>query len=196
MNAISTEGYDGIILAGGTSLRMGHDKLAARIGDHTLLDRAIGALTAARNLVVVGPRRDTTVGVDWTSEEPPGSGPAMAIRAGFLALGDSGSRQVIILAGDLPFADEAITPLLAAVTATRPAAVMDTKGRVQYLMSAWNRPVLSERCSNVKTGDRVASLFTGLEVTPVALERRVFDCNTPEDLARARLEAQARGLVR
>ena len=43
----------GAVLAGGESRRFGSDKLAARLGDRTLLDHAIAWLTARTDAVVV-----------------------------------------------------------------------------------------------------------------------------------------------
>ncbi len=185
--------YDAIILAGGTSRRMGRDKLAEPVGGATLFARAVDALSAAENIVAVGPHRNVDRPVVWALEDPPGSGPAMAIKAGVAALPDSTTTHVLLLAGDIPFAADAVGPLLEAVTADRPSAIVDESRHIQFLMSAWPRPLLEARCAAVAPADRVSSIFDGAAVTPVALAMNVIDCDTPEDLATARREAAKRG---
>ena len=193
MSGAPIERYDGIILAGGSSRRMGSDKLSETVGGTTLFARAVCALSAADTVVVVGPRRDVDRSVVWALEEPAGSGPAMAIKAGIAALPDSTAAHIILLAGDIPFAEDVVASLLNPVTMDRPAAVVDEDHQIQFLMSAWSRPLLEARCAAVAPADRVSSLFDGLAVTPVTLATKILDCDTPEDLAAARLEALQRG---
>jgi molybdopterin-guanine dinucleotide biosynthesis protein A len=189
MNPDLSNHYDAIILAGGTSRRMGHDKLADQIGGRSLLDRVIDAVGSATQLVVVGPVRKVSHDVRWSREHPAGAGPAMAIAAGLAELDQAASRPVIVLAGDIPFANDAIAPLLSAVPHTGVAAITDAASRTRFLMSAWSRAALSDRTAHVKPGDSVASLFAGVPLELVKLNTVVLDCNTPADLAAARLRA-------
>ncbi len=95
-----------VVLAGGTGRRLGGaDKASLTFAGATLLDRALDALAAAPEVVVVGPaagaRPPTPRPVAWTHEEPPGGGPAAGLLAGTDALLSS-PELVCVLAVDMP----------------------------------------------------------------------------------------------
>ena len=128
-----------IVLAGGRSSRFGRDKLTERIGDETLLDRAIGAVVGIASEVVVVRAASTGVlrsgaGPDWPSpssdslpirvvhDAQPFPGPLAAV-----AIGLSVTRQsrAIVVGGDMPYLDPAVLRLLAAeVRGSTAAAVL------------------------------------------------------------------------
>jgi len=77
-----TSGYDAVILAGGRARRLGGlDKPGLDVGARTLVENVVAAVPGARRVVVVGPERGLrkVIGV---REDPPGSGPVPALRAG------------------------------------------------------------------------------------------------------------------
>lgn len=102
-------GFAAVILAGGTGRRLGVvDKAGLMVGGRTLLDRAIGAVQGAQQIVVVGP--DPAAGfatstqappVHFTREDPEGGGPAAGLLAGRDALAPAIARTVV-LAVDMP----------------------------------------------------------------------------------------------
>lgn len=189
--------YGAVVLAGGTSRRMGRDKLAERVGGVPLLARAVAACAGAEPVVVVGaPRPGLPVRVVSVLEDPPGGGPVPALAAGLAAL-PVHAPYAVVLAGDLPFVTAEdlralITALLAAPDAAGALAV-DGTGREQALLSAWRVPSLRARLTSA--GPDLAGL--GLHRTLAPLHRvRVelpprphpawLDLDTPEDLAAAR----------
>lgn len=92
--------HDAIVLAGGAGRRLGGvDKATLRVGEQSLLDRALAAVADARTIVVVGPDRSVPEDVTVVCEDPPGGGPVAAIEAG-LALVTS--AVVVVLACDMP----------------------------------------------------------------------------------------------
>ncbi|WP_460445816.1 molybdenum cofactor guanylyltransferase, partial [Angustibacter aerolatus] len=120
------EGLIGVVVpAGGRSSRFGGDKLAAPFGDGTVLDhllRRLGRLGVPVRLV--GP-------------EVPG-GPVPAIAAGLTALPGPDDALVAVVAGDQPFAADALPLLVAALRAApqQEAAVgVDAGGRDQPLLA-------------------------------------------------------------
>jgi CTP:molybdopterin cytidylyltransferase MocA len=110
----ATAEYDAVVLAGGGASRMGGaDKTALTVDGVPLLDRVLSAVADARTLIVVGEPRPTRLEVTWTREEPTGTGPAAATRAGMALVH---SDRVVLLAADLPFLScDAVARLLAAV---------------------------------------------------------------------------------
>jgi molybdenum cofactor guanylyltransferase len=96
----------GIVLAGGRSSRFGGDKLAARIGDSTLLERAVAAVAAVSTEVIVvlaaGDERElpaASVPVRRAVDPEPFGGPLVGLLAGLEA-----AREpiAIVAGGDMP----------------------------------------------------------------------------------------------
>ncbi len=179
--------YDAVVLAGGGSRRMGGgDKTALPVGGVSLLDRALDAVADARRTIVVGPARPTGRAVVWTCEQPAGGGPAAALACGLSIVT---APLAVVLAGDLPFVTgEAVGRLLAAA---RPAgAVMvDSAGRLQWLLSCWPSELLREALAGDQTGRSLHAQLRPL--TPARLEGaggrpEWFDCDEPADLVAAK----------
>src|SRR3954466_1211532 len=92
--------WDAVVLAGGRARRMGSDdKLLLDVGGRSMLSRVLDAVAGAGRIVVVGPRRAVDVEVElvWCREQPEGSGPAAALRAG---LEHVEAPLVAVVAGD------------------------------------------------------------------------------------------------
>ena len=133
-----------VILAGGASRRFGSDKLAARIGPDSLLERALHGLPAGTRLVLVGPVRAelrTDYSITYVREDPPGGGPAAAMVAGLLVVTAAAHPDdlVLVLPGDAPAAGSAASELLAALIADRTSGAVvaiGPDGREQPLQLA------------------------------------------------------------
>ena len=180
-------GWDAIVPAGGESRRMGADKLALEIGGISLFERVLQTLAGAHTLVVVGPQRPVTREVVWCREDPVGGGPAEALRAG---LGHVTSEFVVLMAADQPFADRGVVAeLLAAIAETDGAVAVDDSGQPQWLCSAWRTDAL--RAAPLGPDISLRGSIGSLRWTPVAVDARVtLDCDTPDDLRRARESVQ------
>jgi len=117
---VSTRGdlvVSGIVLAGGRSSRFGSDKLAARLGSGTLLDRAIGALAmvASEVVIVVAPGDDrvpeATPGPVRIVEDPERhGGPLVGLLAGLESVREP---IVLVVGGDMPSLRPDVLRLLA-----------------------------------------------------------------------------------
>jgi molybdopterin-guanine dinucleotide biosynthesis protein A len=189
--AVDDVAFDAIVLAGGSSTRMGTDKLMAEVGTGTLLDYALAAVADAQSVVVVGPRRPVSTAAEnlhWTTEQPPGSGPASAI---VQALPMVTATIVVVLAADVPFAATAIPRLVTAIGEHDAAMLIDESGRRQLLVAAYATQRLIDQTAGKCWADAsVRSLVEGLDVVEVAArEAEALDCDTPDDLARARATA-------
>lgn len=175
--------WDAIVLAGGSAQRMGgSDKVALDVGGRTMLERVVGAAAKAQAVIVVGPHRSVAAPVVWCREEPPGSGPASAVAAALpLVSGD----VVVLLAADQPLLTERFVGQLVAAVGDAGAVAVDADGRPQWLCSAW--PVALLRAADFRAGGSLHAALSALPSTQVPSQGHdVFDCDTDDDVRRAR----------
>jgi molybdopterin-guanine dinucleotide biosynthesis protein A len=178
--------WDAVVMAGGSSRRMGADKLALDVAGRPMLDRVLDAVADARRVVVVGPRRDTDRDVVWCREDPPGSGPAAALRA---AIAHTSSDCIAVLAGDQPLIRATTIQLLLAAIEDDGAVVVDEQGEPQWLCSAWRTEAL--RHAALEPNGSLRAALSQLRWAPVTVDpATAIDCDTPDDLRRARELAQ------
>jgi molybdopterin-guanine dinucleotide biosynthesis protein A len=199
------DGYAAVILAGGAGRRLGGaSKPTLPVGGRAMLDRVLGAVADAVPRVVVGPASLVLPpGIRRVSEQPPGGGPVAALAAGLscLDVAESGAGEggagatVAVLAADLPFLTaEAIGVLRAAVreSTVDGAVYVDGGGRRQTLCGVWRVASLRRRveAGTELHGAAMRDLLAGLTVVEVGASAGGpppwYDCDSPEDLDRAR----------
>lgn len=187
--------FDAVVLAGGAGRRLGGpDKPGQLVGGRSLLDRVLDAVAAAEQTVVVGPERPTARPVSWVREEPPGGGPVAGLAAG---LSRVRAPVTVLLAGDLPFLTPSIVALLLdSAGKGNGALLVDEGGRDQLLVGAWRTQALREAVPADPAGGRLSDVLTGLAPYRLSLSAPAepapwFDCDTAQDLARARAIAGA-----
>jgi molybdopterin-guanine dinucleotide biosynthesis protein A len=161
----------------------GVDKALLDVGGRALLDRVRAALTGAGagQVVLVGPEQ--------------GGGPVAAIAAGLERVT---AAAVVVLPADLPFVTPAaVAGLLEALSPDADAAIpVDAGGRDQLLCAAWRTGALRRALTALGDleGVPVRRLVeAAARVTRLPDEREPspwFDCDTEEELARARRWAQ------
>ncbi len=221
-----------IVLAGGHGRRLGGaDKPALRIGGRSLAAAVAGAAAAAgaARVVVVGRLRPglvaelgelsglgglgwppqagrggraRPVSVEFTSEEPPGSGPVPALAAGLRLVTET---WVLLLAADLPFlTGDHLRELLSATEAPvaggaapggavaggHGAVLADDHGAPQWLSSCWPTAGLRAALAGYEgTSLRgvLGSLPHALVTAAIEAGRPPYwlDCDTPADLEAA-----------
>ena len=176
-----------IVLGGGDSQRLGHDKLAALLGEVTVLDTLLAGLASALPGVpvsVVGPQRATLLPVTWCREEPVGGGPVAGLA---VALPLDPDAVVAVVAGDQPFAAAALAPLGSALGSSDGAIGVDPSGRDQPLLSIYLAGPLRLAVGAQPAGQSVRSMLSRLRVVRVPLEGRwCLDVDTAADLDAAR----------
>ena len=181
-----------IVLAGGRGTRLGgRDKPGLVVGGRTLIGAVVAAGTAAgaRQVIVVGPERAGLGGVSFVTEEPPGAGPVPALRRG---LAEATPPWVALLAADLPFLrPDDLGTLRRAAAGNYGAVFADDTGRPQWLAGCWQTETL-RRAAAGYDGTSLGGLLGPLDpvlVRPAPVSGVPppwLDCDTPEDLDRAR----------
>ncbi len=129
----------GVVLAGGTSVRMGTDKALLELGGRTLVSRVVTALAGCCTEVLVASGDGLRLpgpGLRQVADVTPGAGPLGGLVAGLEAAGDD---LVAVVAVDMPFAEPAVLRLLAERWTGEPAVVPVARGRLQPLHAVWAR---------------------------------------------------------
>ncbi len=209
-------GFDAIVLAGGRGRRAGGPgKPSLRVAGRPLLAWVVAAAAGAgaRQVVVVGPVSQelltgqpvTPGGLVSVQEEPPGAGPVPALRRG---LAEVTAPAVALLAADLPFLRPwHLTRLLAAAGLAAPepsaagepdaagepagAVLTDGEGRPQWLAGCW-RTARLRAATAAYGGNSLHGLLGPLAPQLLRYDLAAgeappwLDCDTPEDLRRAR----------
>ena len=185
--------YDAIILAGGSGRRLGGvDKAALEIDGRSLLERVLAAVEQATDVVVVGPPRALPSGIQSTSEQPAGGGPAAGLAAGLELIV---APVVVVLACDLPhMTSETVQSLVDALAGdgaaeTDGSALVDASGRRQHLAAAYRTDSL--RAAVAAMGDLRGAPLRDVVAGLVMLELPVTDsssadCDTWDDVRQAR----------
>jgi molybdopterin-guanine dinucleotide biosynthesis protein A len=165
----------GVILAGGKSARFGSDKALAELDGHTLIARAVDALTGlCEHVVVVGRETAPTPTLpDWPRA---GMGPLAGLAAALHHARDEGYAAVLscgVDSVDLP------TDLLE-LLGSAPAYVAD-----QPVIGLWPASAVAA-IEAILTGDGRHSMRAFAEATgarAVVLRTSPANINTPADLA-------------
>jgi molybdopterin-guanine dinucleotide biosynthesis protein A len=197
--------FDAVVLAGGRGTRAGGiDKLIQTVGKRTLLASVTSAAVAAgaARVVLVGPERpgslaaqpEPLAGFAHVREDPPGSGPVAALRAGLATVS---APLVAVLAADLPFLRAHHLALLLTAVSSNNAGVLlvDETGRQQWLAGCWRTAVLRQALAGYQ-GSSLHGLMDPLAPVLLHYPRAPqdppawLDCDTGEDLACARAWAQ------
>jgi molybdopterin-guanine dinucleotide biosynthesis protein A len=128
-------------------------------------------------------------GVSFVCEEPPGAGPVPALRRG---LAEAIPPWVALLAADLPFLrPDDLRTLRRAAAGHHGAVFADDTGRPQWLAGCWRTETLrsaADGYDGISLGGLLGPLGPVLvRLAPVpGLPPPWLDCDTPEDLDRAR----------
>jgi molybdopterin-guanine dinucleotide biosynthesis protein A len=199
VNDRSEFGVTAFILAGGKSSRMGSDKAFVRIGDETLLSRALkAAQSLGGEIRIVGDARKFAAFGRVVEDVYPERGPLGGIHA---ALVSSGTELNLMVAVDLPFiAPEFLKYLLArARESNAMIMVPQAGGRLQPLCATYRRGFAEIAEEALARGEnKIDALFDRVEtrvIEEAELVQARFSAdmfrnlNTPGDLEQARISS-------
>lgn len=183
-----------IIVAGGAGARLGGlAKPWLRVAGRPILEWVVAsARRVSRDIIVVGTAPEGAAPLHevlWTVEQPAGSGPANAIRAGVACLADD-VDEVLVLAGDAPFVDAALAALCSVVELGDGTAA-EVDGVVQFLLARLHRGALTRALD--AGGDSMRSVFDHLQIETLISDVR--DADTWEDVAQLRAGREASSMA-
>ena len=154
--------FEGAVLAGGASRRMGTDKAFIEIGGTTLLQGAASALqdAGATSVIVVGgdAERVRRLGLRHIADAWPSAGPLGGI---ITALRNTSAETVAVLACDLT------RPSASAIAGVRQAlgdadvAVPVINGQAEWLHAVWRRTALQQLERSFTAGERAPKRAVG-----------------------------------
>ncbi|MGI9608084.1 MAG: molybdenum cofactor guanylyltransferase [Acidimicrobiales bacterium] len=179
--------YDGAVLAGGRSSRMGTDKAFLPLDDGVLLDRPLAALSGAERRLLVGVDADRFAMLDragWTAiaDDEPGEGPLGGV---LTAMRAADHDICVMLACDLPHITSTAVEHLVASLGSADVAVPIVGGRAQWVAAAWHRRSLPRLVAAWEAGERSIRRAVGPRrvVHVLHADARAFvDVDTPGDL--------------
>ena len=187
-----------LVLAGGGSRRMGHDKRVALVDGVPMLLRTLERLAPSPMLVIVDPRHPPSIAlpahIRVVPDSRPGEGPLAALEAGLRAV----THDVVLVVGaDMPRLEPAVLELLVDRLAQDPpvaVACLAAEARPRPLPLALRRaPVLARLPALLDAGERrLRVLLDGARAVPPSewlpldpTRGTLHDVDTPADLAAA-----------
>lgn len=188
---MSRSGWTGVVLAGGRSSRMGHDKALIEVEGRSLLDRALDKLDAhcAELLVIGEPEKYGHVGPFVIADEWPGKGPLGGL---VTAMRYASNDKLLVIACDMPgLTDRLFERVMTQLGTATDAVVPRHGGLIEPLVAAYHRnaqPVfrrcveldvlkMSDALSQVRT--TYVEVIPGSDGWPTDLFRNI---NAPGDL--------------
>lgn len=181
----------GFITAGGLSSRMGRDKAWLRLGDKTLIEHIIDALTPVTSSVAIIANKSEyhRLGLPVFADTNREVGPLEAIRT---ALANAMTPRIILTGCDMPFLTSELFKFLIALP-TEDQAVVPTSldGMLEPLCAIYSTQALESVTEIIERGERkVSRLFESVPTRIVSFDeiRHLSDSslffeniNTPEE---------------
>ncbi|HJV14768.1 MAG TPA: NTP transferase domain-containing protein [Propionibacteriaceae bacterium] len=189
-----------VVLAGGASQRFAPDKLAEQVQGQPLLDRTLASLPAqVATVIIVGAARKVARPVIFTSEDPPGGGPAAGLVAGVRRALAQPNDAIVTLPADAPLGGQAASTLLSRLESDPTAGAVvgvDANGLDQPLQLAM-RPEAAAAfvaaagpggAAGVSARRLLDALRPGL-VSQELAQAELWDIDTPDQLLAWRLRS-------
>ena len=191
MAPASADRFDGYVLCGGASRRMGRDKALVPVDGVAMARRVADALRAAgaERVVAVGGDGPALreLGVDTRPDRWPGEGPLGGLVTALGDLGPGASPVAVVLSCDLTDPDPAAIARMVRVRADHDsdASVPVVACRPQWLHAAWHRRAAGILADVFEAGERsLAGAALSLRVATLddLAPAAVHDADRPEDL--------------
>jgi molybdopterin-guanine dinucleotide biosynthesis protein A len=189
-----------IVLAGGKSLRLGHDKVLERVGNTSLLEQVISRIDSlSKEIIIVTAKKRTFAPlanhpkVKTVSDIFPGQGSLGGIYTGLVK---SDSFYNLVVAADMPFLNEALLRYMIEVSDGFDFVLPRVENLFEPLHAIYSRNCIQPIETILKQGKKViVELFDYVKVRYVDDEEvnrfdpqhlSFFNINTKEDLEKAK----------
>ena len=184
----------GVLLAGGKSLRMGHDKARIEIGGQPLLSRSLDLLCRYFTTVLIaGDRPDVArPGIPAIPDIYPGS----ALGGLYTGLQSAQTEWIFVAPCDMPYPDPKILELLLKQRDGADAAVPRTPHGYEPVFALYHKNCLPHMEAMLQQGQyRIYDFYQRIKVNyldwqqmPAGWERSLLNINTPEQLEQLQKE--------
>jgi molybdopterin-guanine dinucleotide biosynthesis protein A len=198
----------GIILAGGKSLRLGHDKVLEKIGDKSLLEQVVSRIDPfCKNIIIVTAYKraftslEKNTKVKTVSDIYPGRGSLGGIYTGLV---ESNSRYNLVVAADMPFLNESLLRYMIEIADGYDFVLPRIGNFFEPLHAIYSQNCIAPIKSIMEQGKKVIiELFKYVKVRYVEIEEidrfdpkhlSFFNINTVEELELAREIAGKNGV--
>jgi molybdopterin-guanine dinucleotide biosynthesis protein A len=198
MRHSSRDSLTGIVLAGGASRRMGHDKALLELDGRPLIQIVVDRMMVVCTEVLIvcaDSKRYAGFGVRVVEDRFPGVGVLGGLHAG---LGAASSDVSLAVGCDMPFLNPSLLHAFAMWAEGYDVALLRQDGQVEPLHAAYRRTCLPAMEAVIRAGKRrVVSFFPRVgvryvtldEVAPIDPHLGSFrNVNTPAEWEAARLE--------
>lgn len=179
-----------LVLAGGTSRRMGRPKAWLEVGDTILLrwvvDRLAPAFSEVMTAFAEPEQLEQPVPYRVVFDRKRSGGPLAGIEAGLLA---ARVDPVFVIACDMPYVTSQLAHIAVAAARTCDAAVPRIDGRPEPVCAAYRKSALPYITAALDSGSRrAAEVLAGMDVTWLedVDSEVVRSLNTPDDYLRFR----------
>jgi molybdopterin-guanine dinucleotide biosynthesis protein A len=182
----------GVLLAGGKSLRMGHDKACIEVAGQTLVSRSFDLLRRYfTKVLIAGDRPDLAQpGIPAIPDIYPGS----ALGGLYTGLLSADTDWIFVAPCDMPYPDHRILELLLAHRNGFDAVVPRTPHGYEPVFALYHKNCLPQMEDMLRHGQfriydfyqSIAIRFLDWQELPDDWERSLLNVNTPHELARLR----------
>jgi len=176
----------GIILAGGSSKRMGTDKAKVRLNGKKLIEFPIKNLSRIVDEIIVVGREEVDIpGVRAYPDIMPGCGPLGGIYTGLML---SAAQLNLVLACDMPFVTFEFLKLLLSNLGSHDIVMARRAGRLEPVCGAYRKACAGQMLKLMENGklklQNIPRYFR-VKILNLQSRRTLFSVNTPADLKMA-----------
>ena len=189
-----------IVLAGGKSTRLGHDKVLEKIGDKSLLEQVISRIDPISKEIIIVTAKERTFAelagrpnIKLVTDIIPGQGSLGGIYTGLIK---SDSLYNIVLAADMPFVNTDLLKYMVGVSEGFDLILPRVEGLFEPLHAIYSKNCIQPIEKIFQQGSKVIiELFKYVKVRYIEMEEvdkydprhlSFYNINTKEELERAK----------
>lgn len=184
----------GVLLAGGRSVRMGHDKALIRVAGQSLLMRSLMFLKLNFDAVLIAGDRPAMESPDI--QTIPDIYPGSALGGLYTGLKSAATDWIFVMPCDMPYPDKRILELLFSLYKGADAIVPRTPDGYEPVFAFYHKRCLPVFEDALKRGKKsIFALYPQLNVRcldwqdmPTDWEKSLLNINTPDDLLKIKEE--------